>query len=237
MTDQSVDTADAKTSPKRARRARNPKATREDILEAARALLAEDGLEGLSVSAVAHAAGVNRGTAYMHFETREKLIEETIASVSEILLRSLYGEHAYVEDTNVEEIDQVALTEGLTEFAMANPDMCRVWLLQVLASPDPASDPFWRKYVGSLKRFAETDLAKPGIDAEVLSIIVLAGTFLWPVWAHAGTLGKMERRAAVSRYSRELLRFSLNGSMVAERLPLVVERLAGLAPGKHEKGA
>jgi len=101
---------------------------------------------------------------------------------------------------------------------MDNPDLCRVWLLQVLASSDPARDPFWRHYVGALKRFARTDMAKPGIDAEVLSVIVVAGTFLWPVWAHAATLGPVQRRAAAERYSRELLRLSLHGSMAVERI-------------------
>ena len=212
----------------RPRRARNPKATREHILEYARTLLAEDGIEGLSVSAVAVAAGVNRGTAYMHFDTRERLIAETIASVSEILLRAIYGDNANPDDTDVEAIDTVALTEGLADFAMENPDLCRVWFLQVLASPAPADDPFWRKYVRSLQQFAQTDLAQPGVDAEVLSIIVLAGTFLWPVFAHAATLTADQRRAASSRYSRELLRLSLHGSLNAERLPAVTARLEEL---------
>jgi AcrR family transcriptional regulator len=213
----------------RPRRARNPQATREHILEYARTLLAEDGIEGLSVSAVAAAAGVNRGTAYMHFDTRERLIEQTIASVSEILLRSIYGDNANPDDTDVARIDVSDLTEGLADFAMENPDLCRVWFLQVLSSPTPASDPFWRKYVRSLQRFAQTDLAKPGVDAEVLSIIVLAGTFLWPVWAHAATLTAEERREASARYSRELLRLSLHGSLVAERLPDVTGRLNALS--------
>ena len=44
----------------RKRRARDPVATREAILEAARALLAKDGPDGVSLSEVAHLAGVNR---------------------------------------------------------------------------------------------------------------------------------------------------------------------------------
>jgi hypothetical protein len=44
-------------------RRRDPERTREAILEAARTRLANDGPEGLSLSEVAHLAGVNRGTA------------------------------------------------------------------------------------------------------------------------------------------------------------------------------
>ncbi|PLK25649.1 TetR/AcrR family transcriptional regulator [Novosphingobium sp. TH158] len=207
------------------RRRRNPEATREEILEAARGILAVDGIEGLSVSAVAEAAGVNRGTAYMHFANREELVALTISSVSEILLKAVYGGETALGDAPVEEIDQVALTENLAQFAMQNPDLCRVWLMQVLASDNPAEDVFWKKYVGSLRLFTETRLAQPGIDAEVLSLIGLAGTFLWPVWAHATQMDEAQRKASAERFSRELLRLSLYGSLVAEHLPAVKERL------------
>lgn len=207
------------------RRRRNPEATREEILEAARGILALEGIEGLSVSAVAQAAGVNRGTAYMHFENREQLVALTISSVSEILLGAVYGADADLDSTSIEEIDQVALTENLAQFAMRNPDLCRVWLLQVLASDNPADDLFWKKYVSSLGLFTQTRLAQPDIDAEVLSLIVLAGTFLWPVWAHAKTMTEAERQASADRFSRELLRLSMHGSMVAQHLPAVQERL------------
>ena len=62
------------------RRTRNPQRTREAILEAAREVLAQDGKEGLSVAQVAQRAGINRGTAYQHFQTREQLIEATAAA-------------------------------------------------------------------------------------------------------------------------------------------------------------
>ena len=60
------------------RRKRDPESTREAILEAARQVLAQDGKEGVSVAQVALLAGVNRGTAYQHFQTREQLIDATV---------------------------------------------------------------------------------------------------------------------------------------------------------------
>lgn len=202
------------TEKLRKRRQRNPEATREVILEAARKILADEGIEGLSVSAVAHYAGVNRGTAYMHFESREKLVAQTISSVSEILLDSVYGDQAYLPELDVSKIDWGLLTDKLAHFAAFNPDLCRVWLLQVLASPDPSSDPFWRQYLKGLQTFSETDLAKPGIDAEVLAVIVLAGTFLWPVWSHVGDMDEAARNAAALRFARELTRLSRYGSVM-----------------------
>src|SRR3954454_19269489 len=75
------------------RRRRDPDGTRIAILEAAGTLLAKDGPEGLSVSQVAQLAGVNRGTAYQHFQTREQLVEATTGWVSEQLCESVFGDH------------------------------------------------------------------------------------------------------------------------------------------------
>jgi AcrR family transcriptional regulator len=218
----------------RRRRARDPRATREAILEAARDIFAKDGPEGLSLSAVAIRAGVNRGTAYQHFETREKLVRATIDWVSETLFRAVFGDPADAGRRPVETVDVPGLTDRLTAFAMANPELCRVWLMQVLASPDPASDLFWREYRGSIGRFAETSLAVPGIDAEALSVLMLAGTFLWPVWAQAHRGGADDDAALGRRFTDECLRLSMFGSLRAARYPDIAERLAA---GKADEQA
>jgi AcrR family transcriptional regulator len=207
------------------RRPRDPEATREVILEAAGSLLAKDGPEGISLSEVAHLAGVNRGTAYQHFETREKLIQATVDWVSDKLFRAVFGDPATIGERRVEEVDVGDLTDRLSAFAMANPELCRVWLLQLLASPDPGSDPFWREYCGSLIRFAATDMAEPDVDAEVLAVMNLSGAFLWPVWArsHAGEAGGPSQLAR--RFADECLRLSLYGSMRVEAFPVIAARL------------
>ena len=218
----------------RKRRPRDPVATREVILEAARALLARDGPEGLSVSAVAALAGVNRGTAYQHFETREKLAEATNRSVSDQLFHAAFGDPETVKERRVEEVDVWKLTTTLADFAVDNPVLCRIWFLQLLASDEPAQDPFWREYVVSLRRFAETDLAKPGIDHEVMAMLMLAGNFLWPVWAKTHEKDEAERRILARRFSTECLRLSLHGSMKAEHFPDIVEQLEALHRDRQE---
>jgi AcrR family transcriptional regulator len=207
------------------RRPRDPEATREVILEAARTLLAKDGPEGISLSEVAHLAGVNRGTAYQHFETREKLIEATVAWASDKLFRAAFGDPATIGERRVDEVDVAAMTERLTAFAMENHELCRVWLMQVLASPDPAQDPFWREYCGSLERFAASDLAVPGIDAEVLSVINLAGIILWPIYASAHAENDASRAGLAQRFARECLRLSMYGSLRPEAYPGIADRL------------
>jgi len=212
-------------SEARKRRPRDPEATREAILEAAGSRLAADGPEGLSLSEVAHLAGVNRGTAYQHFETREKLIKATAEWVSDKLFRAVFGDPETIGERRVEQVDIAAMTDRLANFAMDNPELCRVWLLQLLSSPDPSSDPFWKEYVGSQVRFAQTPLAQESVDTEVLSVIMLAGAFLWPVWARAHTSSEPERRALAKRFAQECLRVSMYGSLRAERFPEIAERL------------
>ena len=209
----------------RKRRPRDPIATRQVILKAARILLARDGPEAISVSAVAALAGINRGTAYQHFETREKLVLATTKSVSDELFRAAFGDPETASERRVEEVDVSLLTTTLADFAVDNPALCRIWFLQLLASDEPAEDPFWREYAGSFRRFTETDLAEPGVDSEVLSLMMLAGNFLWPVWAKTHEKDEGERRLLGRRFAMECLRLSLHGTMKTECFPEIVDEL------------
>jgi AcrR family transcriptional regulator len=206
-------------SGKRVRRARNPVGTREAILEAARQVLAQDGKEGLSVSQVARRAGINRGTAYQHFQTREQLIEATAEWVSDKLYLAVYGDPAEVASRTADSVGIKLVTEHLADFAMENPELGRAWLFELLSSRRPASDRFWREYESSFERLAETEYAQPGIDTEVVSVLTLAGMFLWPVWARAHTRNAKERKQMAKRFSRELLRLSMHGTLRPEKFP------------------
>ncbi|MBW8881594.1 MAG: TetR/AcrR family transcriptional regulator, partial [Asticcacaulis sp.] len=210
-----------------ARRGRDPRNTREAILQAARSCLAQDGPEGLSLSEVARVAGVNRGTAYQHFETREKLISATAEWVSDKLFRAVFGDPAQAQGER--RIDVAGVTDRLANYAMDNPELCRAWLLQVLSSPDPARDLFWREYAGSQAQFAGTPLAQDGLDAEVLSVIMLAGAFLWPVWARAQSTAQQDLRRFAHRFAQECLRLSMYGNLRAERYPEIAARLQAQA--------
>ncbi|MFG3347085.1 TetR/AcrR family transcriptional regulator [Streptomyces sp. NPDC048018] len=69
----------ALTGPKQDR----SRATRQRLLEAAVACLAEHGWAGSTVSAVAERAGVSRGAAQHHFPTREDLFTAAVEYVAE----------------------------------------------------------------------------------------------------------------------------------------------------------
>jgi AcrR family transcriptional regulator len=204
---------------RRARKPRDTAATREAILEAAREVLAQDGKEGLSVTEVARRAGVNRGTAYKHFQTREQLIEATAEGVSDNLHRAVYGDIAIARGHDVDSAGVERVTEHLANFAMENPELGRAWLFEVLSSRQPANDRFWQEYASSFKEFAATEFAQPGIDTDVNSVLMLASMFLWPVWARAHVRTAKERRDMAKRFSREVLRLSLHGTLRPEKYP------------------
>lgn len=218
--------AGAQMSKVTPRRARNPVATREAILVAARTLIARDGLEAVSVSAVAQLAGVNRGTAYQRFATREKLVEATLESVSAMLFEATFGDPETAATRDVTGIDILSLTTKLADFAIENPELCRIWFLCLLASEHPDQDPFIHQYLEGFRRFAGTPLARPNVDSEIVTLMMLAANFLWPVWAKAHEKDEAARRDLAQRFVDEVLRLSMFGTMRPEHYPDLVEELA-----------
>ncbi len=204
-------------------------ATRETILAAARTVLASDGPEALSLSKVAHLAGVNRGTAYQHFQTREDLIKATVAWVSEHLSTTIFGE---VDDltrasrSKLKEQRPVYDTiAGLVDFAVENPALGRIWLFEVLSSPNPGDDLFFRQFKQATQQLAESEHSQEGIDVEVLSVIILAGYFLWPEWVRAHASNNDDRQAMAGRMRREVLRLFMFGVLKSEDFPQLKDLL------------
>lgn len=203
-----------------AHRRRDPEATREDILAAARTVLASDGPDGLRVSKVAHLAGVNRGTAYQHFETREDLVKATISGVSEYLVETVFGPGQNGE--NARSPDQFPVYEvisRLVDFAVENPELGRIWLFETLASDNPGQDRFFRRFKEATETLSGKEYSEPGIDAEAYSVTMLAGCFLWPMWVKAKARSQRDRDEMSRRMRRELLRLCLHGTLRAEYFP------------------
>lgn len=204
---------------KKTRRQRNPAGTRERILAVAGQILAEDGKEGLSVTQVARRAGINRGTAYQHFQTREQLIEAAVKWVSDNLHRAAYGDIAMARAHAIDGARLEHVVEHLANFAMENTDLGRAWLFELLSSRQPANDRFWQEFESRFEAFARSEYAQPGIDTEVNSVLILAGIFLWPVWARAHVRTAKERQQMATRFSREILRLCLHGTLRPEKYP------------------
>ncbi len=210
---------------------RDPERTREAILAVACKVLAKDGPEGLSVSEVAQVAGVNRGTAYHHFPTREELLSATTDWVSERLCREVFGDLPQARDI---QLAPQAVIANLTSFAMDNPEFGRVWLYSVLSSNQPANDPFWNRFRSHVEEFAQSEFAQPGINCEVHAAQMLVGLFLWPIWARVDSLSPAGRRKMSERYSNEVLRSSLFGTMRPDMFPELATKLGNALDADSE---
>jgi hypothetical protein len=77
-----------------------------------------------------------------------------------------------------------------------------------------------------LRGLAAADVVSFGIDAEVASVLMIAGAFLWPVWARAHTRTAKERQQMAKRFSREVLRLSLHGTLRPEKYRNLDARLS-----------
>ncbi|GAB3102406.1 TetR/AcrR family transcriptional regulator [Aestuariicella hydrocarbonica] len=211
--------ADAEVTKVNKRR-RDPERTREAILEVAGKLLASDGPEGLSVSKVAQMVGVNRGTAYHHFQTRDQLLSATVAWVSEKLCRESFGDDANATDPSSTKVRPGQLVENLSKFAIENPEYGRVWLVSILDPEKRANDPYWKRYKAMMEKFVLSDLAEPNIDPEVHAMMMVVGSVLWPVWSRAGKSDESEKHDLVKRFTDEVMRLNKNGIIKSDKLPV-----------------
>ncbi|NND69937.1 MAG: TetR/AcrR family transcriptional regulator [Halioglobus sp.] len=213
---------------KKERRKRDPDATRVAILEAAKTILAQDGAEGLSVSSVAKLAGVNRGTAYQHFQVKEDLIRATLDWVSHQLLEAVFegGDLDGEPPENLLQPDLAHLPEvingmadfnlRLAEYAIENPDIGRIWLYDVLARENPREDVFYKRFAQALQTLSDSDASLDDMDVEVLAVLMLTGYFLWPVWVRAHARSKKARKEMAARFAAEVLRLSMHGVLRAD---------------------
>ena len=203
--------------PRKGRRSnRDPESTHREILQAALEVLAQDGPESLSVTEVARRAGINRGTAYQHFPTREDLAHATANWVSERMVEEFFGD---VEElTENDEVYPPDLAqERLSNFAMNNPELSRAWLFDVMTTRGTVTDPFWKHYMEGLEDFADRGYSREGIDLEVYAFVFLAASLLWPIWVEAHAKSPRARKKMHKRFVDEMIRLALFGGLAPDR--------------------
>jgi AcrR family transcriptional regulator len=202
--------------PRRERRS-DFQRTRQRIVAAARRLMGERGPESLTVSAVAHAAGINRTTAYQHFRTRDELVravtEELIAEVAAYLA---------TQRPIVEHIDAVA------GYFLQHPELARLAIYWLLSdSPIPRAG--MELFLHETRSLVEGEGARGDADPEMLGHLMMGVAVLWPLHARIEFEDEAARRAATARLARELKRVLLYGLLLPEQWPDLV-REVGSAP-------
>jgi AcrR family transcriptional regulator len=167
--------------------------------------MAERGPQGLSVSEVAHRAGVNRTTAYQHFRTREQLIAAVIGRASQEVKHILESEMPLEG-----RIDQVV------ELHARRPEIARLWLFHILSDAELPEDRPWQRFLESMRTLAASDRARPGIDPEMLACILLGATLVWSLLSERGAAGEVGADDTTARFARELKRLLACGVLKTE---------------------
>jgi AcrR family transcriptional regulator len=129
-----------------ARKRRDAEATHDALLKAARAMMAESGPETLTVSEVAHRAGVNRTTAYQHFRTREDLMGAVLAQVA--------NETSLMLKTD---LSPSQLLDSMTEYFLDHPEIARLWMFQMLQNIQLPNRDGWNRYMKAMCTLAAVD--------------------------------------------------------------------------------
>jgi AcrR family transcriptional regulator len=188
--------------------------TRRLIVDAAQRAMAERGPESLTVSAVAHSAGINRTTAYQHFRTRDELVravtEEAIEQVA-----AFFAAHRPL----VEHID------ALAGYFLEHPELGRLvihWLLSDVAIPRAGM----HLLLDETRRLVASGGTRSEADPEMLGHLLMGVAVLWPLHARIEFEDADARRAATARLARELKRVLLYGVLVPEQWPELVADLA-----------
>lgn len=191
-----------------ARKRRDAEATHEALLKAARAMMAESGPEALTVSEVAHRAGVNRTTAYQHFRAREDLMGAVLAQVA--------NETSLMLKTD---LSPSQLLDSMTEYFLDHPEIARLWMFQMLQNIQLPNRDGWNRYMKAMRTLAASDRAQPGIDPEMLGTILLAAVLVWPLRVRSRVEGETDAKRATHRFTRELKRLLLFGALKPDAWP------------------
>ena len=135
------------------------------LLEAALELLGEGGYASLTMEAVAARAGVGKATLYRRWSSKEQLVVDALATLTEPPERV---EHAGVRDQLVGLLEAVRRKAGsragqifprLIGDAADNPELMRRYREQVL-------EPRRRRFVAALEQGVEQGLVRPDVDLE-----------------------------------------------------------------------
>jgi AcrR family transcriptional regulator len=197
----------------------NKAETRERILDAAFRLIAENGATNLALTEVVKLSGVHRATLYQHFATRDELLRATADRFSTRFYDTVLGKTGMQVEPRPEGAEIIELNTRFATFVMENPELCRIWLFELLGSPNPADDPVWQEYQEAHRKFFRMEVAQEKIDSEVMTVLMLAGGVLWPVLSRAHGKSAVERKEMAQRFTNTVLRLAMWGSLKPEFFP------------------
>ncbi len=174
--------------------------TKEAILDAAEAVLSEQGTQALTLNAVADRAGVSKGGLLYHFPTKDALVREMVARVIrefDDLIASYvasYGGDAPGAYTR-------AYVEATFEILTGEARAYRRWSAITAAAADPEqAEPLNE----AMRRWHGRDPAEDP-DPGLAAVVRLAAEGLWEVVSHDPALYGADQLEALRRRLLDLL--------------------------------
>lgn len=135
MPQSSTVTQIAGSTPRRSARETQKLQTRERLTQALFEVVARQGYSNASVDAVSRAAGVSRGTFYLHFPSKVELAEAVIADV-----REKWSDVVTVSVTSRSSVVEIeAMLEQWIDFYAQELDAFRVWHEVAVTDPGVAT--------------------------------------------------------------------------------------------------
>ncbi|WP_297489299.1 TetR/AcrR family transcriptional regulator [Acidocella sp.] len=161
----------SETSALAPRRYKSFDETHQLLIETAVKLIAERGVDALSLSALAREAAVNRTTVYYHFKDRDALVQAVKLWSSAQIVRAFQPERPQPE-----RIDHI------TSFVLANPALMRLWLEDFIAPGDMReSYPHWDALVAGIARSFAEQRPDEEVDAEIYCVLLLSAALVGPL--------------------------------------------------------
>lgn len=186
-------------------RIRNPEQTRARLLQATVEILAQKGVDGLSLKDAALLANVSRRAAYQHFEDRDHLLREAKNWITERLRDAMSA------------VDPAAPDVSLLEMArliQSHRDAATLMVTEAIAGRDFSPDhPVTSQMRRSLQRLKASGHARPGLDVEVLVYIFLA---MVGAQVMLSRLPGADKEDIALRFTRELSAFMRFGIFKSE---------------------
>ncbi len=167
------------------------------VLKAALELIAEQGIEGTSMDAVARRSGVSKATIYKHWANKEALLMEMLAEASGLKARPKF-------DTGDTRADMAAL---LAYRPPENPELRDKILPHVIAysARNRTFGAAWRRMVTDparreIRRLVERGMKKgelqAGLDAEMAIGLLLGPMLYWHIFHKDGEAQEDQRPRA-----------------------------------------
>lgn len=152
------------------RRYRSFEETHRELINSAVSLIAQKGVDALSIAALAREMGIERTTIYYHFKNRDTLIEEVKARAN-----SQIAEAFRPDRPRDERIEQVF------RFVLENPELIKMWIDDFLAEGDIRDRyPRWDDLVDGIREHFRGTKYQDSIDPEVVCINLLTSAFISP---------------------------------------------------------